>query len=142
MEPVRSARAIIDVLSPTVAGYDTDRYVADVTDAVHAYCPSVPHFVIWRHCDGSLTTFERLQAEYGARYAEIGPPLKLAEGIGPELQQLSRTFDVVLAGQYRKEILDTLNDAGLLGCFANHLAPACGPASPGRTCQRSVACQY
>ena len=90
--------------------YTQDRYWADIEEAVHAFC-----------ADTYLYVFRKYGAEYEAfeeGWRPSRPPLRLMEGMAGELPALARRFQVGIAGQYGAEVLDLLEDHGLLGCLA------------------------
>lgn len=115
------AETAVQALSPIVPGYDLDSYWADVDDAVRCYVPRVYQYVLWKHCAGGLDTFERIKAEYDALWKPREPGFTLMPGVGEVLRNLSADFDLVIAGQYGKNLLDLLKQHDLLRLFLNTL---------------------
>ena len=115
------AEVAVEVISPIVPGYNLNSYWADAEDAVRCYSPSVRKYVLWKHCDGSLETFKRLNELYHAVWTWKKPGHTLMAGIDQVLEELASDFDLIIAGQYGKDLLDLLEQHNLLRLFLNTL---------------------
>ena len=92
--------------------YTRDRYWADVEEAVHAFVADTYRYVFRKQgCEAAYAAFLE-------EWRPSRPPLRLMAGIGDELHALARRFRLGIAGQYGAELLDLLEDHGLLDCFA------------------------
>ena len=110
------ARATARTLASYVDGYSVDRYWADIEEAVRAFTPDTYLYVFWKHLQPDRQAYD---AAYGAFLRDWRPPpLELMPGIGEELRELAATYQVGIAGQYGKEILDLLERERLLDCLA------------------------
>jgi HAD superfamily hydrolase (TIGR01549 family) len=115
------AETAVQALSPIVPGYDMDAYWADVDDAVWLYVPRVYQYVLWKHCADDLDTFKRIRAEYDSMWKTKDPGITLMAGMDEVLTDLSADFDLVIAAQYGKNLLDLLEQHDLLRLFLNTL---------------------
>jgi len=115
------AEIIAELLSKVVPGYNVEAYYKDVDDAVKSYCPSVYKYVLWKHSKNDLTAFNRMYTAYLEMWREQKPPLVLMDGIAEELEILNKDFDLVIAGQYGREILELLKSHSLLDLFKHHI---------------------
>lgn len=115
------AKAAVETLSPIVPGYDLDSYWADVDDAVRCHTPHVYQYVLWKHCAGDLEAFELIRAEYNVLWKQHEPGLRLMAGMDRVLRDLATDFDLVIAAQYGKNLLDLLEKHDLIGLFLNTL---------------------
>ena len=98
-EQVR-AEVTAEVLSGLVANYSVESYFSDVEEGVRAFCPNVYQYVFWKRSNGSLELFDDLWSDYLQRFAVSQPPLKLSDGLRPELEALSAEFSLAIAGKY------------------------------------------
>jgi len=112
------AQLTVELLTPIVAGYSIDDYRADVEQAVTCFCPHVYQYVFWKHLTPDRDRFDAVWQQYVDRCRHSLPPLRLSDGIGPELYPLSKSFNLAIAGQYGREVLGLLDEHGLLKCFA------------------------
>ena len=115
-EQVR-AEVATGLLSGLVAGYSVESYFSDVEEAVRAYCPNVYQYIFWKRSNGNLELFDDLWSAYLQRFAAAQPPLKLSDGLRPELETLSAEFSLGIAGKYGSELLDLLSDEAVLDMF-------------------------
>lgn len=114
-------RLMVETLAPHVPGYSAADYESDVEEAVFSFCPSVTQYVLWKHFNPDVRLFDDVYAAHWARYGEQRPPLRLMAGIEAEIRLLSQDFRLVIAGQYGSEMVDLLQQHGLLDCFASRL---------------------
>ncbi len=106
---------ISSLISERIKGYESDSYYTDLAEAVDSYCHNVYQFIIWKNCSPDIGLFDELW-ERVLEDKEINrPALKLSEGIGEELAQLKENFNIGIAGQYGKEIIDLLKNKNILG---------------------------
>jgi FMN phosphatase YigB (HAD superfamily) len=119
-EQVRAELAV-EILNQAMPGYSLDEYYSDVEEAVKCFCPSVYQYVFWNALNKDMTLFDRLYAIYLAEWKNRKPPLMLSSGFETELQKISEKFDVGIAGQYGRELLDLLEGLALLEHFSHHL---------------------
>ena len=113
------ARIIADALQCIVPGYSIADYYADIDEAVASFCPNAYQYVMWKHSRGDVEVFNRLNAVVNDQRSQH-PPLKLSAGIHAEVVDISRRFDIGIAGQYGREVLDLLEQESLLDCFRHH----------------------
>jgi FMN phosphatase YigB (HAD superfamily) len=112
------AQLAVELLTPFVAGYSIEDYRADVEQGVTCFCPHVYRYVFWKHLAPDRGRFDGVWQQYVDRCRQSLPPLCLSDGIGPELHALSKNFNLAIAGQYGRTLLDLLDEHGLLKCFA------------------------
>jgi putative hydrolase of the HAD superfamily len=117
-EQVRAELAV-EILSSVVPGYCIDDYSSDVDDAVKCFCPSVYQYVFWNALNRDMPLFDKLYATYLSEWKKRKPLLKLTPGFESELRAISGDFNVGIAGQYGKELLDLLEQRSLLNCFTH-----------------------
>ena len=115
------AEIIAGLLSEVVSGYDVETYFKDVEEAVKSFCPSVYKYVLWKHTKNDLNVYNRMYSTYVEKWKKRKPPLVLMNGIADELEILRNDFDLIIAGQYGREILEMLKKHSLLDLFKNHL---------------------
>ncbi len=115
------AEIAVEVLAPIVPGYDTERYWADVREAVGCHAPSVYRYVIWKQCGHDVTAFDALWARYLTLWTERNPGHTLMPGIERVLADLSADFSLVIAGQYGRSLLDLLQHHDLLRYRSSNL---------------------
>jgi FMN phosphatase YigB (HAD superfamily) len=115
------ADATIRLLGAVVPGYDRARYETDAAEALAVFSPSVRNYVLWKHTRPDRMQYGRLCSAHVDEVRKRRPPLTLMAGISDELRALSADFRLVIAGQYGRELLDLLDDHGLLDCFASHV---------------------
>jgi len=89
-----------------------DRYRADVEEAVHAFVADTYRYVFRKQ--GCEVAYEAFLEEW----RPSRPPLRLMEGIADELHALARRFRLGIAGQYGADLLELLENHGLLDCLA------------------------
>ena len=94
-----------------------ESYFSDVEEGIRSYCPNVYQYVFWKRSNGSLELFDDLWSAYLQRFAVAQPPLKLSDGLRPELEALSAEFSLAIAGKYGGELLDLLRDEAMLDMF-------------------------
>jgi putative hydrolase of the HAD superfamily len=119
-EQVR-AELTAEILSPVIPGYSIEEYYTDVEEAVRCFCPSVYQYVFWNTLNRDMSLFDRLYASYLSEWRNRKPPLKLNPNLEIELKSICAEFDVGIAGQYGKELLDLLEEKSLLECFTHRL---------------------
>jgi FMN phosphatase YigB (HAD superfamily) len=82
----------------------------------------VPHtrdYLFWKHAHGDLDLFASLKGRYKDAWGRVRPGLTLMQGIGVEIERLSRGFRIVLCGQYGREIMELLDRSDLSAYFAS-----------------------
>jgi FMN phosphatase YigB (HAD superfamily) len=119
-EEVR-ARITVEILSTVIPGYSIDTYYADVEEAVNCFCPSVYQYVFWKSARGSRSLFDQLYASYFDEWQSRKPPLQLTLGFESELRTICENFEVGIAGQYGRELLELLEERAILDCFTHRL---------------------
>jgi len=119
-EQVR-AEVTAELLGNLVPGYSVGDYFAAIDEAVRAFAPAAYKYVFWKHLRPDRERFDALYARATALYRERMPPFKLMDGIAGEVRALSADFRLGIAGQYRSDILDTLDASGIRDCFASLL---------------------
>lgn len=115
------AEIIVGILEELVQGYSFQHLQSDIDQAVNSYCPSVYQFILWKYSDHNVEIFEHLHSRHLELWNKMEPPLKLMDGISSEIKELSQEFDLVIAGQYGKEILELLDRENLLDYFKSRL---------------------
>jgi FMN phosphatase YigB (HAD superfamily) len=112
----RRAELSVSLLKKLSSSYSLEDYWHDVEEAVRIYVPRVYEYVFWKHTsDNDL--FKSLYGEYKLLWRKENPPLILMHGISYVLQHLSSTYRFGIAGQYGRQLLDTLREYGLLAHF-------------------------
>jgi len=119
-EAVRAGIAC-EILSALKPAYSIEDYYADIEEAVAAFCPQTYRYVFWKHLNPDLDLFRKTYDSYSAQWRERRPPLRLYPEIGEEIQALYARFNLVIAGQYGKEILNLLQENGLSRYFSTQL---------------------
>jgi putative hydrolase of the HAD superfamily len=119
-EQVRAELAA-EILSPVIPGYSIEEYYSEVEEAVRCFCPSVYQFVFWKALNRDMTLFDKLYAAFLGEWRNRKPQLKLNPNLENELKAVCAEFDVGIAGQYGRELLDLLEQNSLLDCFTHRL---------------------
>jgi HAD superfamily hydrolase (TIGR01549 family) len=114
------ADIITGLLSELNAGYSLERYYQDVNIAVDCHVPRVYEFVIWRNTKDPVKYF-KISDEYKKMFSLINPPLVLMKGIKELLTEISRNYRINIAGQYGRQILDLLENNGLIDFFETRI---------------------
>jgi HAD superfamily hydrolase (TIGR01509 family) len=115
------AEVIVETLATVIPGYNADSYCRDIDEAVASYCPNTYQYVFWKCLKPDKDTHERLYSKQLELWRKRRPPLKLMEGIEDEIWLLAKRFKIAMAGQYGGEILDLLEHASILNCFASRI---------------------
>ena len=115
------AEITVEILSAIVPGYSISVYYSDIEEAVKCFCPGVYQYVFWNALNRDMPLFDKLYATYLSEWKNRRPPLKLTPGFESELRAISGDFNVGIAGQYGKELLDLLEQRSLLDCFTHRL---------------------
>ena len=118
---VATARSIIRVLGNVSPGYGEKEYRQDLEDSIAAFSPRNRRFVIWKHCGNDTALFDALWSEFKTEWKTEEPPLSLMDGIDTELMNMSKEFELVLAGQYGAALVRLLEEHALAGLFVNRL---------------------
>ena len=74
--------------------------------------------MFWNHTRPDAGRFDAMWTRARERYAEIRPDLRIMPGIADELPALAASFRVGIAGQYGGNLLEALEQAGLVDCLA------------------------
>lgn len=111
------AEIIVEVLADIVPGYSINMYYSDIEEAVKSFCPNTYQFVFWKHLRNDRELFDKLYALHLDKWRQQRPPLKLSFGLESEVEEISRHFKIGIAGQYGREILDSLEEKSILECF-------------------------
>ena len=112
------ARLALEVLNPVVPGYSVSQYFSDVEEAVRVLCPSAYQYVFWKYLKNDRSLFDKLFGSFKDKWKQRKPPLKLTSGLEKEVKEISKNFDMGIAGQYGKDILELLEKHSVLDCFA------------------------
>ena len=118
-EAVR-AQIIVEALADAVPGYSINTYYSDIEEAVKSFCPNIYQYVFWKHLKDDRSLFDKTYALHLDEWRKRKPPLKLSCGLGSEVKEISRQFNIGIAGQYGPEILHFLEEKSILDCFAYH----------------------
>jgi FMN phosphatase YigB (HAD superfamily) len=116
-----SARVAVQVLRTVVPDYSIQDYWADADEAVKCFCPSVPQYIFWKALNHDLSLFDQLYVAYLGEFRQRRPPLKLTQGLEPEIQAISDDLKLGIAGQYGRELLGLLEEHSVLGRFTYRL---------------------
>ena len=119
-EEVR-AQIAVEILGTVIPGYSIDAYYTDVEEAVNCFCPSVYQYVFWKSVRGNRSLFDQLYAWYFDEWQSRKPPLKLTSGFESELRAICGNFEVGIAGEYGRELLELLEERSILDCFTHRL---------------------
>jgi len=112
------ARLAVEVLSPVVPGYSVSQYWSDVEEAVTVLCPSAYQYVFWKYLKNDRSQFDKLFGSFKEKWKQRRSPLKLNSGLEKEVKAISQNFNIGIAGQYGKDVLELLEKHSLLDCFA------------------------
>ena len=112
------ARLAVEVLSPVVRGYSVSQYWSDVEEAVTVLCPSAYQYVFWKYLKNDRSQFDKLFGSFKEKWKQRRSPLKLNSGLEKEVKAISQNFNIGIAGQYGKDVLELLEKHSLLDCFA------------------------
>ena len=110
-----------DLLAPVVPEYSAERLYDDLAEAIERFCPRVLAYVIWKHVKPDRIVFDRLYEDFRSKWRKRRPPLKLMAGFADEVRAIARDFDVAIAGQYGRELLDLLEHHRILEHFRYRL---------------------
>ena len=105
------------VLRGAVPGYTEGMLQGDIDEAIEVFCPRVLAYVFWKRVRPDLDLFDKLYDAFLAEWAERRPPLKLMPGFKHEIAKISRRLKVGIAGQYGCDLLDLLEQEGVLDHF-------------------------
>lgn len=105
------------ILGGVAAGYTEGMLRDDLDEAIEVFCPRVLGYVFWKRVRPDLTLFERLYDAFLAEWKERRPPLKLMPGFKQEIGKISPHLKVGIAGQYGRDLLDLLEQEGVLDHF-------------------------
>jgi putative hydrolase of the HAD superfamily len=119
-EQIRADLAV-EILNTVIPGYSIEEYYSDVEEAVKCFSPGVYQYVFWKTLNRDMTLFDRLYATYLVEWKNRKPPLRLNSNLENELRAICAKFNVGIAGQYGKELLDLLEERSLLECFTHRL---------------------
>ncbi len=112
------AEIIVELLSRTNSGYSMSQYQEDIEEAVQSYSPKTYQFVSWKHFKEDQLLFNEQYDLFFEKWLSLKPPLHLSQGFEKEIKETSKNFQIGIAGQYGREILDLLEKESLLDCFA------------------------
>ncbi len=122
-EQVR-ADVSVEILSKIVKGYSRKQYWKDMEEAVKLFCPRAYEYVFFKYLKEDLRKFEYYYSQHIKKFKERKPALKLFQGLDKELKEISKEFDIGIAGQYGKEIITLLEEENLIQYFAFRLTQA------------------
>jgi putative hydrolase of the HAD superfamily len=111
------ADLIVEMLSQLVPVYSLRTYQSDIDEAVKCYVPRVSNYIFWKYMNGDRKRFDSYHEAFMRSWKERKPPLKLMAGIENEIAKISTRFDVGIAGQYGRDVLDLLRQHSLLEYF-------------------------
>ena len=111
------ARIISAIIAESHPGYTIDNYWRDAEEAVQSFCPEVYQYVLWKNLQPDRELFEKAREHHLAQWKTNRPPLIMMAGLADEIMMIGRHFDIGLAGQYGRDILDLLEREGVLGRF-------------------------
>jgi putative hydrolase of the HAD superfamily len=115
-ERVRVAIAV-ELLGTVVPGYTQATFYSDLDEAIESFSPRILAHVFWKYLKPDRTRCDELYDLFLKRWRELRPHLRLMQGIGKEVEAISKNLDVGIAGQYGKDLLDLLETEDLLRCF-------------------------
>jgi FMN phosphatase YigB (HAD superfamily) len=105
------------ILSDVVAGYSAAALRHDIDEAIRVFCSRILAYVFWKRVRPDLELFGKLYGAFLAAWRERRPPLKVMPGFAAEVEAISRHFEVGIAGQYGRDLLDLLRKEGILDHF-------------------------
>jgi len=111
------AELISSIISEKIMPYTIDDYRRDLGDALNSYCSSVYRYILWKQCNPDLRLYHDLWEQVAEDKEKNRPSLKLSEGISDELEILSKSLKIGIAGQYGTEIIDLLRAEKLIDYF-------------------------
>ncbi|MFH1312342.1 MAG: HAD family hydrolase [Candidatus Eisenbacteria bacterium] len=115
-ERVRVAIAV-EVLNTVIPGYTQAAFYSEINEAIESFCPRILSYVFWKHLKPDRERYDDLYALFQERWREARPALKLMRGFGKEVEAMAGNFDIGIAGQYGKDMLDLLETESLLRFF-------------------------
>jgi HAD superfamily hydrolase (TIGR01549 family) len=115
-EHVRVAIAV-ELLATVIPGYTQPTFYSELNEAIESFCPRILAYVFWKHLKPDRARYDELYDLFRKRWGEARPPLKLMRGFREEVEAMSGDFDIGIAGQYGKDLLDLLEAEDLLRFF-------------------------
>jgi putative hydrolase of the HAD superfamily len=115
------AETITSLIEEYVPGYDTEKYWADVDEAVLIFTPTVYKYILWKNLKFDREIHDRALREFKSRFKSSRPPLRLMPGFGEEIKAIHEHLETAIAGQYGREILKLLERENLLVYFTHHI---------------------
>ena len=107
------------VLSGAVPGYTEAMLRGDIDEAIEVFCPRILAYVFWKRVRPDLDLFEKLYDAFLTEWTARRPPLRLMSGFKHEIPRISRCFKVGIAGQYGGDLLELLEQEGILNHFTH-----------------------
>ena len=113
---------IISVLDKVIGNYTAEDYVSDLDESIKAFSPHNRQYIFWKHSDNNIERYNRLWKQFKTEWDGKNHELKIMSGIKTEIISLSQRYNVILAGQYGKDIINILIKEDLLSYFTNKLS--------------------
>lgn len=114
------ADLVVSLILQHIPTYSLAQYQSDIDDAVMRFVPRVYPYVLYKNL-GKIKDYPEIYARYLADAPRLRPPFQIMPGMEVQLPRLVAKYRLAIAGQYGKELLDTLKQHKLLDFFAVHL---------------------
>lgn len=114
------ADLVVSLIQLHIPTYSPMQYQLDVDDAVFRFVPRVYPYILHKNL-GARKDYSEIYSRYLIDAPRLRPPFQIMPGMEVQLPKLAATYRLGIAGQYGKELLDTLAQHNLLDCFAVHL---------------------
>jgi putative hydrolase of the HAD superfamily len=115
-ERVRIA-IVTRLLAGVVPGYCESMLHDDLEEAIRVFCPRILGYVLWKRVSPDRELFTQLYDNFRVEWATRRPPLDLMPGFGDEIAGISERFEIGIAGQYGRDLLELLRRENLLDHF-------------------------
>jgi FMN phosphatase YigB (HAD superfamily) len=109
----------VEVLRTVITGYSTEILYSDLHEAIEVFCPRILAYAFWKRLKPDRSLFEEIYKEFITEWRGRRPALKLMAGIKSEVEAIARHFEVGIAGQYGRDLLDLLEREALLDSFTH-----------------------
>jgi FMN phosphatase YigB (HAD superfamily) len=124
LDETTQEKALADLVVSLILSYNPtyslQQYQLDVDDAVMRFVPRVYPYILFKNI-GNREDYPEIYARYSADAPRLRPPFQIMPGMEIQLPKLAENYRLAIAGQYGRELLDTLKQHKLLDCFAVHL---------------------
>jgi FMN phosphatase YigB (HAD superfamily) len=114
-------KLLLTVINTEIGNYSFEKLDADINESINIFAPHNRQYVIWKHCNNDISKYTYLWNRFTAEWNKSKHDLVLMNGISEEIEMLSRTYSIILAGQYGQSIIELLKENNILQYFNNTL---------------------